>query len=77
MVLKRLGQEFREASQTADPTIEWSSATVTLEAVVTREVDGRVRFWVIEAGGGGGHQRTVTVAVNLNPYQGGSLAAGA
>lgn len=75
-VLARLGAEFRRAAQTPDPTIQWYGGTVELQAVVTRDAEGKLRFWVAEGGGGVTHQQTIRVTVQIGPYLDGPAVGG-
>jgi hypothetical protein len=75
-VLKRLGEEFRDAAQVDEPTIQWYGAEVELETVVTRGGDGGVRFWVVTAEGSLSQQKTVRIRVNLAPFGHDALPAG-
>jgi hypothetical protein len=48
-----------------------SNVTLTLEAVARRETDGsgKIRWWVVEAGGGvtAGNEKTQTLVLTLTP----------
>jgi len=75
-VLARLGQEFRVASATEDAVLDWYGATVELETVVERAADGRLRFWVVDAGGHGSHRSTMRITVNIAPHGGEPMVGG-
>lgn len=67
-VLKRLGQEFREASKADPPTIQWYGATVELESVVERSAEGGLKVFVVEGGGAYSNRKTIKITVNLSPF---------
>lgn len=75
-VLKRLGQEFREASTTDPPTIQWFSATVELESVVERTAEGGLKVYVVEGGGSYSNRKTIKITVNLAPFGGEPMVGG-
>jgi hypothetical protein len=75
-VLHQLGDELRRAGDVDEPIISWYGATVEVESVVEKQADGRVRFYVVSAGGGVSGRNTVKVTVNLAPTTGQAQAAG-
>lgn len=72
-VLAELGASFRDAERRAEaqqggPVMGWSEATLELETVLTRDGSGKIRAWVIEAGGGVSRAETVKISVTLSPW---------
>ncbi len=72
--LEGLREELESAwAEAADKAIRFrvSEVTLTVEAVARREVDmgGKIRWWLVEAGGGGkaGSQTTQTLVLTLKP----------
>lgn len=72
--LEGLREDLETAwAEGADKAIRFrvSEITLTLEAVARREVEGggKVRWWVVEAGGGGkvGSETTQTLVLKLTP----------
>jgi hypothetical protein len=72
--LEGLREELQAAwDQGADKTLRFrvSNVTLTLEAVVRRETEGsgKIRWWLVEAGGAvtAGKETTQTVVLTLTP----------
>lgn len=75
-VLHQLGSELRRAGDVEEPIVSWYRATVELESVVEKQGDGRVRFYVVSAGGSVTGRNTVKVTINLAPTSGQPEAGG-
>jgi Trypsin-co-occurring domain 2 len=72
--LEGLREELESVwEQGADKTLRFrvNTVTLTLEAVARRETEGsgKIRWWLIEAGGGvtGGKEMTQTLVLTLTP----------
>ena len=80
-VLAEIGESFRLAEVTAQerpqgPIVAWHGATLELETALTRDASGRIKAWVIEAGGGASTKNTAKITVHLTPWSGEPIAGG-
>lgn len=80
-VLAEIGESFRLAEVTAQehpegPMVAWHGAELELQASLTKDASGRIRVWVVEAGGGVAATESVKITVHLSPWTGQPIAGG-
>ncbi|MER7070572.1 trypco2 family protein [Terrabacter sp. NPDC000476] len=72
-VLAEVADSFRVAKASGDAhpdghIIGWSHAQLELSVSLTRDGGGKVRAWVVEAGGNVAKADMVKISVGLSPY---------
>lgn len=76
-IVKTTADELRAIrnSQPADAVMEFSECEVELEVVASADTEGKVKFWVVEAGAGASYENSQKVTLKFKSIPGVGIQA--